>query len=523
MSTGGADGRRAIGRALLSVSEKRGLIDLAGQLDAHGVEIIATGSTAAALHDAGIPVRSVEEVTGSPELLDGRVKTLHPKIHAALLADRDNAEHREQLSAWGIEPIDLVVVNLYPFAEAHAAGDPDEGLIEQIDIGGVALIRAAAKNHRSVAVLTTPDQYAAAVQALDSDGFTLGQRQRLAAQAFAQVAGYDVHIANWMSSRFDEHESGWPHFHGATWRLVEPLRYGENPHQGAALYRDVHPRVPTEHALAAASLIQGKAMSFNNFVDADAALRAVADFDQPAVAIIKHTNPCGIAVGASVERAHALAQACDPVSAFGGVIATNRPVTGAMARQITDLFTEVVLAPGFEGEALEILGTKPAIRVLQVRPSQPGDLEMRPVTGGMLMQSGDVVRERAARWQVVCGEEISAPELADLEFAWCAARSVKSNAIVIAAGGASIGIGMGQVNRVDAARLAVMRAGERARGAVAASDAFFPFPDGVEVLAAAGIRAIVQPGGSVRDDEVIAAARASGVTMYLTGIRHFWH
>jgi phosphoribosylaminoimidazolecarboxamide formyltransferase/IMP cyclohydrolase len=511
----------AVRRALISVSDKSGVVALARALVEQGIEVLSTGSTAAALRDAGIAVTSIEEVTGFAEALDGRVKTLHPAIHAGILADQSNAAHREQLGALGFSAIGLVVVNLYPFAETLAAGGSIPDLVEKIDIGGPALIRAAAKNHASVAVLTSPDQYPIAIEAIAKGGFAQDQRERLAAQAFAHVATYDLRIASWMSAHFDSDETGWPHFRGAAYGLQASLRYGENPHQVAALYRDLLETAPLEYQLAAAAPLNGKAMSYNNYVDAQSALRAVADFDQACVAIIKHTNPCGIAVADTIERAHSAAHACDPVSAFGGVIAANRQVNEAMARQVVDIFTEVILAPSFSEEALEILRAKQGLRILEVMPHVT--TESRAISGGALFQSPDRVAADPTQWELVSGDPAHGSALDDLVFAWQAVRSVKSNAIVISSGNATVGVGMGQVNRVDAARLAVARAGGRSVGAVAASDAFFPFPDGVEVLIQAGVRAIVQPGGSVRDAEVIAAARAAGVTMYLTGMRHFAH
>jgi phosphoribosylaminoimidazolecarboxamide formyltransferase/IMP cyclohydrolase len=527
-SSSGSEGRRPIHRALVSVYDKTGLVEVAQALVDAGVEIVSTGSTAGKIAAAGLPVTQVEELTGFPECLDGRVKTLHPKVHAGLLADLRLPSHVDQLAELGIEPFDLLISNLYPFTETVLSGATPEESIEQIDIGGPAMVRSSAKNHPSVAVVTSPDQYGQLLEALASGGFTLAQRKALAAAAFVHTATYDVHVASWMGNVVTDTSdgSGFPAWVGATWERSAVLRYGENPHQRAALYRDGFTPGDPEATLAGARQLHGKEMSYNNYVDANAARRAAGDFDAPAVAIIKHANPCGIAVGADIAEAHRKAHACDPVSAFGGVIAANRPVSVEMATQIADVFTEVVLAPGYEDGAVEILTAKKNIRLLVVGEYQRGGIETRPIDGGMLMQTVDVTdadHDRAAHWQLVAGPPAPAEALADLEFAWQAIRSVKSNAILLASDGASVGVGMGQVNRVDSSRLAVDRAGDRAAGSVAASDAFFPFPDGLEILLAAGVAAVVQPGGSVRDDAVIAAAEEAGVTMYFTGARHFFH
>ncbi len=528
MAAHGTD-RIEIKRALVSVYDKTGLEDLARGLHAAGVALVSTGSTAARIADAGVPVTKVEELTGFPECLDGRVKTLHPRVHAGILADRRLESHRSQLEELGIEPFDLVVSNLYPFAETVASGASPEECVEQIDIGGPSMVRAAAKNHASVAIVTSPAQYDALLDAVRCGGFTLAQRQALAAEAFVHTATYDVHVASWMSSTVSDTSegTGFPAWRGATWDRAAVLRYGENPHQRAALYTD---GFAPEPGLAQARQLHGKEMSYNNYVDADAARRAAFDFDEPAVAVIKHANPCGIAVGADVAEAHRKAHACDPVSAFGGVIATNVAVSVAMAEQVKDIFTEVVVAPAFEDGAVEVLSAKKNIRLLECAPLSRGGTEIRQISGGLLVQDRDAVDAAAdkggddpAAWTLVSGEPASEEVLADLAFAWRACRSVKSNAILLASGGASVGVGMGQVNRVDSCRLAVERAGDRAAGSVAASDAFFPFPDGPQILFDAGVRAIVQPGGSVRDEEVVEAARRAGVTMYLTGARHFFH
>ncbi|RZQ62857.1 bifunctional phosphoribosylaminoimidazolecarboxamide formyltransferase/IMP cyclohydrolase [Amycolatopsis suaedae] len=517
-----ATGQRPVRRALIGVSDKTGLLELATGLHAAGVEIVSTGGTARVIADAGVPVTPVEEVTGFPESLDGRVKTLHPRVHAGLLADRDRAEHVEQLRQLDIAPFDLLVVNLYPFTQTVASGASADDCVENIDIGGPAMVRAAAKNHGSVAVVVDPARYDWVLERVREGGFELDDRRRLAAQAFAHTAAYDTAVASWFANVYaPADDSGFPDFLGATWDRGEVLRYGENPHQRAAVYR--HWR----GGLAHAEQLHGKAMSYNNYVDTDAARRAAYDFDAPAVAIIKHANPCGIAIGDDVAQAHRKAHACDPVSAYGGVIACNRPVSVALAEQIAEVFTEVVLAPDFEDGALEVLTKKKNIRLLRLpETANPDPVEFRPISGGVLVQTVDAVDapgDDPANWTLATGEPADAETLADLEFAWRAVRSVKSNAILLAAGTATVGVGMGQVNRVDSARLAVRRAGDRAGGSVAASDAFFPFPDGLEVLAEAGVRAVVQPGGSVRDADVIAAAEAAGMTVYLTGTRHFAH
>ncbi|EMD24928.1 bifunctional phosphoribosylaminoimidazolecarboxamide formyltransferase/IMP cyclohydrolase [Amycolatopsis azurea] len=520
MST--AQGQRPVRRALIGVSDKAGLLELATGLHAAGVEIVSTGGTAKVIANAGVPVTPVEEVTGFPESLDGRVKTLHPRVHAGLLADRDRPEHVEQLKQLDIAPFDLLVVNLYPFTQTVASGASPEDCVENIDIGGPAMVRAAAKNHNSVAVVVDPSRYEWVLERVAAGGFELADRKRLAAQAYAHTAAYDTAVAAWFANVYaPADDSGFPDFTGASWERGDVLRYGENPHQKAALYKHWRP------GLAHAEQLHGKAMSYNNYVDTDAARRAAYDFDAPAVAIIKHANPCGIAVGEDIAEAHRKAHACDPVSAYGGVIATNRPVTREAAEQISEVFTEVVLAPDFDAEALEILQRKKNVRLLKLPAiTSPDPIEFRPISGGMLVQTVDTIAAEGddpANWTLATGAPADERTLADLEFAWRSLRAVKSNAILLANDGATVGVGMGQVNRVDSSRLAVSRAGERAKGSVAASDAFFPFPDGLEVLLVAGVRAVVQPGGSIRDAEVIAAAEAAGVTLYLTGTRHFAH
>jgi phosphoribosylaminoimidazolecarboxamide formyltransferase / IMP cyclohydrolase len=523
-----SDQRVPIRRALVSVYDKTGLEALAAGLHAAGVTIVSTGSTASRIAAAGVPVTPVERLTGFPECLDGRVKTLHPAVHAGLLADRRLPDHVDQLAGLGIEPFDLLVSNLYPFTATVASGAGPEECVEQIDIGGPSMVRGAAKNHPSVAVVVDPARYGELLGAVAAGGFTLAERQRLAADAFVHTATYDIAVASWMGNVLTPTDdgTGFPAWVAGSWDRAAVLRYGENPHQPAALYRS--PPGSGRSGLAQAEQLGGKEMSYNNYLDTDAAWRAAHDHGHPpTVAIVKHANPCGIAIGSDAADAHAKALACDPVSAYGGVVASNRPVTAAMARQVAEVFTEVLAAPDFEPEALELLTRKKTLRLLRV-PTAPGPgAEVRPIGGGLLMQLVDRLDapgDAPSTWTLVSGPAADTATLADLGFAWHAVRAVKSNAILLARDRASVGVGMGQVNRVDSCRLAVSRAGEdRARGAVAASDAFFPFADGLQVLLDAGVRAVVQPGGSVRDDEVVAAAAAAGVTMYLTGTRHFAH
>jgi len=522
-----------IKRALVSVSDKTGLVELATALAAAGVEIVSTGGSAAAIAAAGLPVTEVGDVTGYPESLDGRVRTLHPVIHSGLLADLRLESHENELASQGIAPFELVVSNLYPFVATIAAGVTGDAAIEQIDIGGPAMVRASAKNHANVAIVTSPSSYPQILDALASGGTTLDQRRALASEAFAHTAAYDAAVATWFAenvapvastdSATVEHSEVTDTF-TVTADLKNVLRYGENSHQTAALYVKENGT-----GIAQAEQLHGKEMSYNNFVDADAAVRAAWDFDEPAVAIIKHANPCGIAVargsGDAIASAHQRAHACDPLSAFGGVIAANRTLTLAAAESIVGIFTEVVVAPDFEPAALELLSTKKNLRLLKL----PADFtrettEFKQISGGLLVQSVDNYDAfDSSTWTLVAGEEADDATRADLEFAWRSVRSVKSNAILLAHEGASVGVGMGQVNRVDSCELAVNRAGDRAHGSVAASDAFFPFADGLEVLLAAGVRAVVQPGGSIRDEDVIAAAKKAGATMYFTGERHFFH
>ncbi len=514
-------------RALVSVYDKAGLEALAPALIAAGVEVVSTGSTAKVLESLGVNVTPVSAVTGFPEAFDGRVKTLHPAVHAGLLADLSKPSHVEKLEELGIKPFELVIVNLYPFVETVASGAGQAEVVEQIDIGGPAMIRAAAKNAECVAVVTSPKRYPLVIEALERGGFDLPARLQLAAEAFAHTASYDVAVASWLANDVvAQPDDDFPHWVGATWARAGVLRYGENPHQRAALYRR-----PGAVGIAEAVQHHGKEMSYNNYVDTDAARRAAYDHADPCVAIIKHANPCGIAIGDDpadpLAEAHRKAHDCDPVSAFGGVIATNRPVTLALAEQISQIFTEVVCAPGFEPGAIELLAKKPSIRLLECPPPPPGPwMEQRPISGGLLMQEADRIDapgDDPSSWTLQSGEPADEETLRDLAFAWRAIRATKSNAILLAAAGATVGVGMGQVNRVDAARLAVSRAGDRARGSVAASDAFFPFPDGLHVLLQAGVRAVVEPGGSVRDGEVIAVAKEAGITLYFSGTRHFAH
>jgi phosphoribosylaminoimidazolecarboxamide formyltransferase / IMP cyclohydrolase len=519
------DGRRHVKRALISVYDKTGLADLARGLHDAGVAIVSTGSTAKTIAAAGVPVTPVEDVTGFPEVLDGRVKTLHPRVHAGLLADTRKPEHVAALAELGVEAFELVVVNLYPFSETVSSGAGVDECVEQIDIGGPSMVRAAAKNHPSVAVVVEPRGYDGVLAAVRAGGFTLAERKRLAALAFRHTAEYDVAVASWMGEALapEEPSQPLPQWYAGTWRRSAVLRYGENPHQQAALYVDDS----DWPGLAQADQLHGKEMSYNNYTDADAAWRAAFDHEQTCVAIIKHANPCGIAVSStSVADAHRKAHECDPLSAFGGVIAANTTVSVEMAETVADIFTEVVIAPAYEPGAVEILARKKNIRVLVAAEPQEAGTEFRKVSGGLLIQQRDAIDAEGDdpnNWTLATGDAADPDTLAELVFAWRACRAVKSNAIVVVKDGATVGVGMGQVNRVDAARLAVERGGDRVSGAVAASDAFFPFPDGLEVLTAAGVRAIVHPGGSVRDDEVTAAAADAGIALYLTGARHFAH
>jgi phosphoribosylaminoimidazolecarboxamide formyltransferase/IMP cyclohydrolase len=508
--------RKPIRRALVSVYDKTGLVELAKFLAEKNIEILSTGSTAQKLIEAGIKVTPVESYTGSPEMLDGRVKTLHPRIHGGILADQSNADHLEQLKTHDIAPFDLIVINLYPFNETVASGASYEECVEQIDIGGPSMLRGAAKNHKSVAVISSPSQYEDLKNAISQGGFTQNQRANLAMATYRKTAEYDAAIADWLAGELDV--NNWRAF---IWEKISDLRYGENPHQNAAVFRDKF-----GGGITSAKQLHGKEMSFNNYTDADAALRAAFDHSEPCVAIIKHANPCGIATADSIEAAHKAAHACDSISAFGGVVAANRRVSVAMAEQLSEIFTEVVVAPGYDDGAVEILSKKPSIRILEVAGYSANPEELRPISGGLLIQDTDLIDadgDNPENWKQVSGSKVSSDVMEDLVFAWRSVRAVKSNAILLARNCASVGIGMGQVNRVDSARLAISRAGERATGSVAASDAFFPFADGLQILIDGGVAAVVAPGGSVRDEEVIAAAKAAGIPMFFTGVRHFSH
>ncbi len=517
--------KRPIRRALISVYDKTGLADLARGLHEAGVTIVSTGSTAKTIASSGVPVTPVEEVTGFPEVLDGRVKTLHPHVHAGLLADTRKPEHLAALQELNVEAFELVVVNLYPFTETVESGASVDECVEQIDIGGPSMVRAAAKNHPSVAVVVDPLGYDGVLAAVRAGGFTLDERKRLASLAFRHTAEYDVAVAGWMASTLapEEPAQPLPAWFAGTWHRSAVLRYGENPHQQAAVYRD-NSAWP---GLAQAEQLHGKEMSYNNYTDADAAWRAAFDHEEICVAIIKHANPCGIAISSvSVADAHRKAHECDPLSAFGGVIASNTEVSVEMAETVADIFTEVIIAPAYEPGAVEVLARKKNIRILVASEPLVGGIEMRPISGGLLLQDRDALDAEGDdpnNWTLATGNPADEQTLADLVFAWRACRAVKSNAIVVAKDGATVGVGMGQVNRVDAAALAVQRAGDRVVGAVAASDAFFPFPDGLETLTQAGVRAIVHPGGSMRDDVVTEAAAKAGISLYLTGARHFAH
>ncbi|MDF0532523.1 bifunctional phosphoribosylaminoimidazolecarboxamide formyltransferase/IMP cyclohydrolase [Tsukamurella sp. 8F] len=511
-------------RALISVYDKTGLVELATGLEQAGVEIVSTGSTAKTIADAGVAVTRVEDLTGFPECLDGRVKTLHPRVHAGILADTRLPDHVQQLKDLGVQRFELVVVNLYPFTDTVASGATEDECVEQIDIGGPSMVRAAAKNHPSVTVVVSPDDY---TEVIDNArvGFSLERRKSLAAKAFRHTADYDIAVASYMTDVVaapseESADSHFPTWMGGSWRREAVLRYGENPHQGAALYA-----ATGGSGIAQAEQLHGKAMSYNNYTDGDAAWRSAWDFTEPAVAIIKHANPCGIAIGKDVAQAHRRAHASDPVSAYGGVIAANREVSVEMAEQVSEIFTEVIIAPSYAPGALELLTKKKNVRILLAQPPVL-TTEVKQISGGVLLQDTDAIDaagDDPAEWTLATGEPADEATLADLEFAWRAVRSVKSNAILLASRGASVGVGMGQVNRVDAAQLAVNRAGDRVVGSVAASDAFFPFPDGPQILIDAGVKAIVQPGGSIHDKETIEVAQEAGVTMYFTGTRHFFH
>ena len=507
--------RKVMRRALVSVYDKTRLLEIGTVLSDAGIEILSTGSTAAQLAKAGIAVTEVSTYTGFPEIMGGRVKTLHPRVHSGILADQNNPQHMAAIADLDIAPFDLVIINLYPFAATIASAADFAECIEQIDIGGPSMLRGGAKNHGSVAVISSPSQYDGLIAAIKEGGFTLAQRRQLALESFRTTAEYDLTIATWLGES-DE----LPQWFGRIWQRENALRYGENPHQSAAIYSG------GPVGIVNAVQLHGKEMSFNNYTDADAAWRAALDHTDPCVAIIKHANPCGIATATDIADAYRKAHECDSVSAFGGVVAANREVSLAMASQLAEIFTEVVIAPSYEAGAIELLSKKPSIRILECELSNISRVEMRPVTGGILLQEMDLIDapgDRPTHWKQVSGAPVDAATMKELEFAWRSVRAVKSNAILLSSNTASVGIGMGQVNRVDSARLAVRRAGNRVKGSVAASDAFFPFADGLQILIDAGVRAVVQPGGSVRDEEVIAAAEAAGVAMFFTGTRHFSH
>jgi phosphoribosylaminoimidazolecarboxamide formyltransferase/IMP cyclohydrolase len=506
-------------RALVSVSDKRGVAAFARKLSGMGFEIISTGGTARALEESRIPVVQVAEVTGAPEMLDGRVKTLHPKIHGGILADLENPDHVMQLVDHDIGPIDLVCINLYPFEET-VAGDPSEKeAIENIDVGGPAMLRAAAKNFKSVTVVPSPEFYNEVISEIDNEGQVSEEtRRRLALAAFRRTAEYDAAISTWLEGAGDE---TFPERRTVRYKKVSPLRYGENPHQEAAYYAEEG----EEHLLSGVEKLQGREISFNNLYDLDAARTLLADLtglEAGAAVIVKHANPCGAAVGASVADAYRKALASDPVSAFGGIVALGGEVDDELAEEISKVFTEVLIAPGYTTGAREILGAKPNTRVLQAGPLARPALSAKAVTGGVLLQQADGVEDDSG-YKVVTERPPAPAQMSDLLFAWRVARTVKSNAIVLVKGGATVGVGAGQMSRVDSSETAVKKAGERVRGAVAASDAFFPFADGVEALAGAGVEAVIQPGGSVRDEEVVEAANRHGVAMVFTGRRHFNH
>lgn len=510
------ESRKSIKRVLISVYDKSGLAEIGLALHSAGVEIVATKSTFEALKTINVPAVEVSEYTNYPELLDGRVKTLHPAIHAGILAIQSNPEHLTELAKLDLSPFDLVIINLYPFASAIASGATFAECIEQIDIGGPTIMRGAAKNHASVAVISAPNQYDALISALNQGGFSLGERKELAIEAFRLTAEYDATIAMWLN-----HEQGdFPDWIAGVWKKRSNLRYGENPHQNGAIYASNFP------GIASAEQLHGKEMSFNNYIDADAALRAALDHEAPAAVIIKHTNPCGLAISEDISTAFTKAFNCDPNSAFGGVVAVNRVVTSELATKLSSNFIEVVVAPDFDEAALKLLKEKKNLRLIKSELKKYGPLEPRSISGGLLVQSTDLINSPAdevENWRQVSGGKVSAALLTDLKFAWRAVRSVKSNAILLAKSGGSVGIGMGQVNRLDAARLAVAKAAEGASGSVAASDAFFPFADGLEVLIEAGVAAVVSPGGSMRDAEVIAAANSANLPLFFTETRHFSH
>jgi len=522
-----SDATTHVRRALLAVYDKTGLVAFAGELVARGVALVSSGGTAAALREVGLPVTPVEQVTGSPEMLGGRVKTLHPTIHGGILADRRKQDHVDQLNEQGIEPFDLVVVNLYPFRETVARGASFEETIEQIDIGGPAMVRAAAKNHANVGVVVDPGRYDTIVAELDAEGgLTAVTRRALAAAAYAHTAAYDAAVAGWFAQQeaADAVASGHepeslPAFVGLAFEKVGELRYGENPHQRGALYRES----AAPGALGGASVLQGKDMSFNNWLDAYAAYELAASMPEGSAVIVKHNNPCGAAARGTLADSYRAAFDCDTVSAFGGIVAFHGEVDVDAARAMADVFTEVVIAPSYTAGAGAAFGERQNLRVVAAPLPDGSGLDVRPMPGGALVQDRDLVTESRADWKVVSSREPSAQEWADLELAWTIAWRVKSNTIVLVRNGATVGVGAGQMSRVDSSWIATRKAGERAQGAVLASDAFFPFPDALEVAADAGCTAVIHPGGSKGDEEVLAAAEARGMAVVLTGRRHFRH
>ncbi|HLM77918.1 MAG TPA: bifunctional phosphoribosylaminoimidazolecarboxamide formyltransferase/IMP cyclohydrolase [Rubrobacteraceae bacterium] len=520
-------------RALISVSDKKGVAAFARKLSRLGFEIISTGGTQKALEEARVPVIPVSKVTGAPEMLGGRVKTLHPKLHGGILADLEDPDQVEELVDHDIGPIDLVCVNLYPFEETSSGGASEKEAVEQIDIGGPAMLRAAAKNYKSVTVVPSPSFYKEVAAELELGEVPLETRRRLALEAFRRTAQYDAAIARWLSEQVEEEipdedskavsteTEEFPEALNKRYERKLSLRYGENPHQEAAYYA----KVGASHLLSGVERLQGRELSFNNLYDVDAARTILADLSEkgkPAAVIVKHTNPCGAAMGRDLVEAYRNAFASDPISAFGGIVALNGSVYGELALEIAQVFTEVLIAPGFDAEAREVFSAKPNMILLEVSSLVRPELSAKYVTGGLLLQHSDRV-EDDSEYEVVTTRDPSPDELDDLLFAWRVAKSVKSNALVLAKDGATVGIGAGQMSRLEAAELAVRKAGERARGAAAASDAFFPFADGLEALAEVGVTAVIQPGGSKRDSEVIQAANGRGVGMVITKRRHFLH
>jgi phosphoribosylaminoimidazolecarboxamide formyltransferase/IMP cyclohydrolase len=507
--------RVPIRRALISVFDKTGLVDLARALAESGAEVISSGGTAAALRDAGVDVREVSEVTDFPEMLDGRVKTLHPRIHGGILAIRGNDDHMRTIASHGVQPIDLVVSNLYPFDLRVSADTPEADAIELIDVGGPSMVRAAAKNFESVAVVVSPDDYSTVIAQIKEGGTNLETRRRLASKAFAILSAYDGAIARWFGA--DELLERIT----ISAEILEILRYGENPHQRAAAYR----LTGTPHGIASAEQLQGKALSFINYLDLDAAYRLATAFAEPAACIVKHTSPCGVAMGADIDEAYKLAFECDTRSAFGGIVGLNRPLTAGVAQEMKQIWLECIVAPDFEPAALELLKKKKDCRLIRLpRERWAADpVDVRSISGGLLVQTTDPVRDDRSQFRVVTKRQPSEEEWVDLEFAWTVCARVKSNSIVLANNRQAVGIGAGQMSRVEAFEIAARRAGDRAKGSVAASEALLPFADNIDVAVESGCTAVIQSGGSVRDDEVVAAADAAGLSMVFTGTRHFWH